>query len=172
MSKTLVIGFGNVYRRDDGAGFAVVNELLGRLGRPPLDTEDDGFEDLGHPIDTLLLHQLVPELADTVQHYDQVIFVDAHVGSIPDLIREEELEICYKSATVSHQMHPCSLLAMTGELYDRHPSGTLISLRGHDFDFGTGLSDPTLPLVPQVATRILALASDSEQEYNGRQCTS
>ena len=49
MNRTLVIGFGNVFRRDDGAGFAVLNAVRERLGRPLLGTDDDGFDDLRPP---------------------------------------------------------------------------------------------------------------------------
>ena len=152
-----MIGFGNVYRRDDGVGFEVLNALRERLGRAPLSMDDDGYDDLGHEVDTLLLHQLVPELADTISPYDLVVFVDAHVGVIPDLIRQEELAACYRPATVSHTLHPCTLLAMAQEIYGRHPCGVLLSILGHDFDFGQGLSDPTADLVPQAADRVMAL---------------
>jgi hydrogenase maturation protease len=152
-----VIGFGNVYRRDDGAGFALLNAVRERLGRPPLGLDDDGYDDRGHQVDTLLLHQLVPELAEEVVPYDLVVFVDAHVGQIPELIHEEELEVCFKSATVSHTLHPCSVLALTQELHGHSPRGVLLSIRGYDFEFGEGLSERTAALVPQAADRVLAL---------------
>lgn len=158
MNRTLVIGFGNVYRRDDGAGYVALNAVRARLGRPPLGTEDDGFDDLGHPIDTVLLHQLVPELAEDIVPYDLVIFVDAHVGQVPELVYEEELEVCYKSATVSHTLHPCSVLALTQELHGRCPRGVLLSIRGYDFEFGEGLSEATAALIPEAVDRVFALA--------------
>jgi hydrogenase maturation protease len=162
LSKTLVIGFGNVYRRDDGVGYVVVNAIRSRLGRLPLDVDEDGFDDLGHEVDTLILHQLVPELADSVAPYDLVVFVDAHVGYVPELVYEEELTACYKSATVSHTLHPCSLLAITQEIYDRQPRGVLLSIRGYDFEFGEGLSDRTAALVSEAVDRVLTLAVGSE----------
>ena len=158
MNRTLVIGFGNMYRRDDGAGYAVLNAVRERLGRPLLGTEDDGFDDLGHVVDTILLHQLVPELAETVAPYTQVIFVDAHVGHVPELVYEEELDACYRSATVSHTLHPCSVLALCQELYGRAPHGVLLSIRGYDYEFGEGLSERTAALIPQAVDRVLALA--------------
>ena len=158
MRRTLVAGFGNMYRRDDGAARAVIDSLRERLGRPRLEEEDDGFEDRGHAIDTVVLHQLVPELANDVAGYDLVIFVDAHVGSIPDALREEALDVCYKPATVSHQLHPCTVLALAGELHGQAPQGILLSLRGYDFDYGEGLSDETAAIVPGAVERILALA--------------
>jgi hydrogenase maturation protease len=158
VDKTLVIGFGNIYRQDDGVAFVVLNALRARLGQPQLGIDDDGFDELGHEIDTVLLHQLVPELSDIVSGYDQVFFVDAHVGAIDELIYESELEACYKSATVSHQLHPCTLLALCQDMYGRQPRGVLVSIRGYDFDFGEGLSERAAALVPQAVDRILALS--------------
>ncbi len=158
MTRTLVIGFGNAFRRDDGVGYAVLNALRDRLGRPPLDADDDGYDELGHPVDTLLLHQLVPELAANLADYGLVVFVDAHMGTIPDPIRQEELTACYKAATVSHQVHPCTLLAMAQELYGHSPRGVLLSIRGYDFEFGEGLSPATQALVPEAVDRLAELA--------------
>ena len=155
--STLIIGFGNVYRRDDGVAFVVLNALREHLGRPPLTIDDDGFDDVGHGIDTLLLHQLVPELVDIIAPYDLILFLDAHMASIAEPIRSEELVACYKNATVSHQLHPCTLLALAAELHDRHPRGVLVSILGHDFDFGEGLSEKTVALVPEALDHILAL---------------
>ena len=53
--RTLVAGFGNLYRRDDGVARYVVNALRERLGRAPLDEMDDGFGDVGHAVDTVVL---------------------------------------------------------------------------------------------------------------------
>lgn len=158
MYRTLVLGFGNVYRRDDGVAFAVLNALRERLGHPPLDIDDDGFDDLGQAIDTVLLHQLVPELAEVAAPYDQLIFVDAHVSAFEEPVRQEELVACFRSTTVSHQLHPCTLLALIEQMRGGTPRGALISVRGHDFDFGEGLSEQTAALVPEAVERIVALA--------------
>ena len=159
MKRTLVAGFGNLYRRDDGVARFVVNALFERLGRPPLDSLDDGFEDLGHPIDAVVLHQLVPELAETLADYERVIFVDAHVGAtIPEPLHEERLDVSFRVPFVSHNTHPSTVLALTQQLYDKAPEAVLISLLGHDFDFGEGLSPETAALVAPAVARILELA--------------
>lgn len=161
-SHVLVAGFGNLYRRDDGVARFVVNALRERLDRAPLDEMDDGFGDLGHPVDTVVLHQLVPELAEDLQNYDLVIFVDAHVASgIPEPVHEELLEVVYKAPFVYHQTHPSTVLALTMHLYDRAPRAILLSLLGHDFDFGAGLSDETAALVEPAVDRILELAASA-----------
>jgi len=56
--KTLVIGYGNDSRNDDGAGRFVIAELA-KLGLPEVTLET--------------AHQLEVELAETVTHYDRVI---------------------------------------------------------------------------------------------------
>ena len=162
MARTLVVGFGNVFRRDDGVGFAVLNALRERLGRSPLAVDEDGYDDLGHELDTLFLHQLVPELAEVIAGYDRVVFVDAHVGTIPDLIREEAVVAHYEPATVPHQLLPCTVLAMAQDLYASHPGGVLLSIRGHDFDFGEELSPQTSALVNESVDRILAFVAEAE----------
>ena len=162
MSKTLVIGFGNLYRRDDGVGFVTVNGLRAQLSRQPLGEEEDGLDELGHDLDTVVLHQLVPEFAEVVAGCDLVVFVDAHMGAIREEVREEQLVACYKPATVSHQLHPCTVLAMAGDLFGCCVHGVLLSVKGHDFDFGDQLSPQTAALVLEAVDRVLALAAEAE----------
>lgn len=159
MTRTLVVGFGNGYRQDDGVGRAVVNALRVHLGLTALAIDDDGFDELGGTIDTAVVHQLVPELAQTAAEYDLVIFVDAHVSEDLEPLREEHLEPCYRPAIVSHQMHPCTLLQLAGQMGLRRPAGVLLSIRGHDFDFGEGLSAPTAAQVPEAVQRIVNLSA-------------
>ena len=155
--SALVIGFGNVYRRDDGVGPAVVNALRRQLGRPPLAADEDGYDELGHRVDTLLVHQLTPELAELIANYELTVFVDAHMGSIDKEIHVEELPPVAKVGTVLHQLHPRALLALAGELYGCRPRGVLVSVRGYDFDFGEGLTPQTASLVPLAVEQILKL---------------
>lgn len=155
--RTLVIGFGNIYRRDDGVGAAVVHALRDRLGYPPLSPDEDGWDDRGRSVDTILVHQLTPDLAEVLGEYDRVIFVDAHIQAMGEPIREERLDACYRTTTVSHVMHPCTLLALAQMMHGQAPEGILLSVRGHDFDFGEGLSPETAALVDEVVERVLTL---------------
>lgn len=163
MERTLIAGFGNVYRRDDGVGRAVVNVVREELGRPALDLQDDGFDDLGHQVDTVILHQIVPELAETLTDYDRVIFVDAHVESLPQPIHEVELEVTLRIPFVAHQFHPSTVLALAQQIHGHAPQGILLSVRGHDFDFGEGLSPQTARLVPDAVRRIHELIDAGEE---------
>ena len=89
--RTLVIGYGNPSRRDDGVALTIINGLRQRLGLPSLEGNQDGFDDLGGSLDTLFLQQLMPELAETLSAYERVIFLDAHVGVFPEMIRRVEI---------------------------------------------------------------------------------
>jgi hydrogenase maturation protease len=152
--RALVIGYGNPSRRDDGVGLAVVNGLRERLGRPPLLEGEDGYDQLGSPVDTLFLQQLMPELAETLAGYDRVWFVDAHVGDIPDPVRRVHLNPGFDPASVSHHLKPESLLALAAQLYGRAPEGELYSIRGYDFNFGDELSAETAVGARQVVVEL------------------
>lgn len=142
MGATLIVGFGNLYRRDDGVARHILNALLEQAGRAALDALDDGFDALGHPVDVVCLHQLVPELVETLKDYARVVFVDAHVpaDNTPP-IYAAPLAVEHRTPFVYHQTHPSTLLALTASLYGNAPEGYLVSVQGHDFDFGEGLSD-------------------------------
>lgn len=159
MARTLVIGYGNLDRQDDGVAYHVINALRQRLGQEPLDEEEAGLEALGAGIDSILVTQLVPELLDTVADYEQVIFVDAHVCPDADALQCIALRPEYGSATFTHHMTPAMFLALLQMLHQRDPAGILVSIRGHDFDFRRGLSAATQALVEPAVEQILQLVA-------------
>jgi hydrogenase maturation protease len=159
--RTLVVGFGNPFRRDDGVGAAVANALLVRLGREPLGPLDDGFDGLGQQVDVIQVHQLVPELSETVAGYDLLILVDAHLGAIKEPVVEQSIAPFFRAPLVAHQTQPSSVLALSQQMHGTTPEGVLMSLRGHDFGFGEGLSPQTAALVPGVVGRIVEMIQSS-----------
>jgi hydrogenase maturation protease len=157
--KTLIIGFGNPSRQDDGVGLAVVNGLRHRLSLPPLDEGDDGYDDLTRDdpvrhLDTLFLQQLSPELAELLSDYDHVCFVDAHLGVYPETVHRVTLQPQAAPAIVSHHLKPGTLLAFAAQGYGHAPTAELISIRGFAFDFGPELSPPTADGVDQVIAEL------------------
>jgi hydrogenase maturation protease len=158
MARTLVIGYGNPSRNDDGVGLAVVNQLRQRLGLAGLDETADGYDELGvespYELDTLFLQQLTPELAETVAAYDRLILVDAHTGAYPDLVNRTILAPRHDPAMVSHVLKPDHLLALARQFFGKSPQAELISVRGFDFNFGETLSEQTALGVEQVVQHI------------------
>ena len=122
MSKrSLIIGYGNVYCHDDGVALYVINSLRKRLGLRDLQPDEDGLDDLGQPIDTVLLHQLVPEVIPIVTQYQIVIFVDAHQGTIPEDVRVVRVKEELGFHAVTHHMSPGMLLAMARQTHQVAP---------------------------------------------------
>ena len=153
--QTLVIGYGNCSRKDDGVGFCVASRLLERAGKSPLDPESDGLDDLGESPHVICVHQLTPELAELLSEHDVVVFVDAHMGNAyPEPIRIASVEAKPSVSFASHIISPGMIIAMAGILYGRRPQAYLVSVRGHDFDFGTTLSPETAALVDEAVEHV------------------
>jgi len=153
--RTLIVGFGNVSRRDDGVGHYVVNALRRRLGLSTLAVDDSGMDKLGERVDSVLMHQLTVDFAEVIAQYDWVIFVDAHLGTDSRDLQVVRLEPCIKGGSVTlHHLPPGTLLALAQALYGKAPGATLVSIKGEDFDFGEGLSPRTQRWADEAADRI------------------
>jgi hydrogenase maturation protease len=157
MIRTLVIGFGNLDRADDGVAFHVVNAFRLRLGQAALDEDNTGLEELGSVVDSVFIGQLVPEMIDLLDDYDRVIFVDAHVDPALDDLYCAAVSPDEAGLTFTHHMSPATLLAFFKALNGRDLDGHLVSIRGLNFDFHRDLSIETLTLVEPAVERILAL---------------
>ena len=157
--RSLVIGYGNASRRDDGVGLHLINALRIRWGQEALADSADGWDELGGGHDTLFLQQLSPELAATLAEYERVIFVDAALPDLPEALRVEPVAPSYRLGAISHHLEPATLLALTGQLYGRAPEAYLVSVRGHDFDFGDQLSAATAAALSEAVERVLALTA-------------
>jgi hydrogenase maturation protease len=122
--KTLVLGYGNPGRQDDGLGPAAAG-ALSHLGWPNLTTVDD--------------YQLNIEDALDVAAHDIVWFVDAtRTGDAPFSVQE-----VLPSATIeftSHLLRPAALLAIAQRYCERVPPAFLLAIRGYEFAFVEALT--------------------------------
>lgn len=159
-NKSLIIGYGNVYCHDDGVALYVINNLRKRSGLRDLQTDEDGLDDLGQPVDTVLLHQLVPEVIPIVIQYQRVIFVDAHQGTIPEDVRVVRVKEELGFHAVTHHMSPGMLLATARQTHQAAPEAYLVSVKGDDFDFGLGLSEPCRLRAETATQKILELLNN------------
>ena len=126
MPHTLVLGWGNPGRGDDGLGPALV-DLLGERAPGGVDVESD--------------YQLQVEDAAECAGHRRVIFVDAdRTGPEPFSCRRLEPSSAALSFS-SHSVSPGGLLALTRELFGKEPEAWLVGVRGYEFDsFHEGLS--------------------------------
>lgn len=153
--RTLVLGFGNVDRQDDGAAYWVIQALRRHLQQPPLRPEETGLEDLGRRVDCAFLAQLGPEVLDVAVDYDRLVFVDAHVQPDWEDLRCAPVEPEQPVAMLTHHLTPGLFMALLQALYGCAPDAVVVSLRGHQFDFGQGLSPGTAALIEPALTEIL-----------------
>lgn len=158
--RFLIVGYGNVYCRDDGVALHIINLLRNRFGLRELQPDEDGLDELGHPVDTVLLHQLLPEVIPDLTDYQHVVFVDAHTGTIPDDLRVVEVREEFGFHAVTHHMSPGMLLATVRQTYHVCPKAHLVSVKGDDFDFGLGLSEACRGRAESAAWKILDLLNN------------
>ncbi|WP_071515311.1 hydrogenase maturation protease [Geitlerinema sp. PCC 9228] len=109
--KILVVGYGNSLRSDDGAAHAVVS----RLQQQELPQ-----------VQVLSVHQLTPELAETLSQVQRAIFVDVYMAHGETQLRVEPLPSQEQLAREArwkwiHQATPRSLLALTQFVYGSTP---------------------------------------------------
>jgi len=157
MLRTLVIGYGNPDRQDDGVAYAVVNALRQRLGQARLDEDETGLEQLGVSVDSVFLLQLAPDLLDVAAGYQRLIFVDAHVFPDVEDVHSVLVQPEYATAAFTHHMTPALFLALLQTLYGCQPEGHIVSVRGQGFDFERGLTPATVEQVAPAVERIQAL---------------
>lgn len=157
MLRTIIIGYGNIDRSDDGVAYAVINLVRQYLGQKILEDGNTGCDNLSGEIDSIFLPQLVPEIMELLTRYEQIIFVDAHTS--PDMEDLSCLRVApqYISSTFTHHMTPEALLAFLKSLYSQEPEAYMVSVRAHDFDFKRSFSPQTASLLRPASERILQL---------------
>lgn len=163
MQNTLILGYGNYDRQDDGVAWHILAALAERLGCPfmpnPGNTSPspEAEEELpsGRPVDLLFDLQLLPETADLVAAYARVCFVDAHTGQVPEEVHFSRIEPAFQNSPFTHHMTPATLLSLVQTIHGRAPDAALASVRGYYFGFSQELSDESRALVEPAVEQIL-----------------
>lgn len=150
----LILGFGNLDRQDDGVAWHVLSELMQLHGlQKPVSIDIDEYSP-DKEIHFLFQLQLVPEIADDLNQYDQVVFIDAHTGSVPSDINLVEILPEYQHSPLTHHLTAPSLLSITNQIYHKFPKSILVSIRGYQFNFSQELSPSTMSLVTLAVNKI------------------
>ncbi len=130
----LIIGIGNALRGDDGIGPTVVDAVPARLG-----------------VETMTVHQLVPELAETMQRAERVLFVDAALNRT-ELDVERVLPAPHRG--IGHACTPAAMLGWCELIAGSVPETWLLAIPATSFELGDALSDRTRAWVPEALARI------------------
>ena len=123
--KSLVIGYGNSLRSDDGIGIRVA-EIVSSWQLPE--------------INSLALAQLTPEIAADLSKVDLVIFVDACSTTDTNTVKLSNLKPANQTQIRSHLSNPQALLSLTQTLYGKCPQAWALLVPGVNFQIGDRLS--------------------------------
>ena len=152
----VVVGCGNLYRRDDGVGISVIQRLRGELDPLPGD---------------LALYDAGTSGMDVIfkaRDCQQLIIVDAcRTGSDPGAVFKlpgSELELPHTPALTLHDFRWEHALYAGKRLFgEQFPERvTVFLVEGADFAFGDGLTPPVEGAIPAVLAQVKAALAEVE----------
>jgi hydrogenase maturation protease len=143
MKQTLILGYGNPDREDDGVAWHILIGLAKRLGRSIPSDSSEGFMESGLNPEIVFALQLTPEMAEIMAEYDRICLIDAHTGAVPEELNIQKVDPHFQTSPFTHHLTAQSLLSMIASLYHKEPETVLISVRGYAFGFSNSLSERT-----------------------------
>ncbi len=151
----LVIGVGNLFRKDDAAGILAVRRLREKLGDcyPVMEHTGEGVT-----------------LMEAWKKFDRVYLVDAvSSGSAPGSIHRvdavtTELPVAWFSCS-THNFGIAEAVELARTLDQLPPKLVVFGIEGGDFSPGEGLTEEVEQAVAQVAEELGALINRGEQGH-------
>lgn len=140
MSRVLIVALGNPLRCDDGVAWHAA-ELLERDLAPSR-------------AEILCVHQLMPELAESLSRADAVVFLDAACDGAPGQIVLREVCADRDATGFSHGNTPGRIVALCEEIYGVRPRAHAVTLTGESFDHGDELSETIRNSLPRLVTAV------------------
>jgi hydrogenase maturation protease len=145
--STLIIGYGNTLRGDDGVGRYLAEEIA-RQNWPHCRV--------------ISTHQLTPELAEAIATVDQVIFIDAqwHQDQSSPSVQCRSLYLPSPeelSEELGHRGSPLALISLAKILYGVEVQAWWILIPAFTFDYGEKLSPLTARAQAEALTKIRSL---------------
>lgn len=117
--RTLVIGYGNPARGDDGLGPALI-ERLGALALPGVETRSD--------------YQLRVEDALEIGNFEQVIFVDAALDERSPFHHYSLNGAAPPAVLDTHQLSAQALMHLARTLFGASTAASMLAIRGYQFE--------------------------------------
>lgn len=152
-SHALIIAYGNPLRADDSLAWRAADRLVEKFSPPE--------------VEVFRTHQLTPELAEKLAHFETVIFVDAssREGAQPGEVRVEQIhpqDTLVAAARFSHQLSPATLLSMSALLYGAVPCAYAATVVGENFAHSETLSPTVARALPELVKRIEELIGENQ----------
>ncbi|MCB0458583.1 MAG: hydrogenase maturation protease [Flavobacteriaceae bacterium] len=123
--KTLIFGIGNVGRKDDGIGWAFLDNLKAE----------------NIDCDIAYRYQLQVEDAELLCNYEKVIFIDSSKEDIDNGFYFKTCESSDEFSFSTHQLAPQTVLFLAEELYQHSPKAFILGVQGYQWNLEQGLSE-------------------------------
>ena len=158
-AKTVILSWGNDFRRDDGAG-RLAARALRELDLP--DTEVVDF------------NQLAPEHAELLDGMSRVIFLDAYPARPGQgallLPLSDPAAIALPRSCFGHAVQPTEILTLARTVYASEPEAWLAAIPGFDFDLGECLSPATEQGIREIVDNVASLVRSNTGPGGGHAC--
>jgi hydrogenase maturation protease len=148
-TRTLLIGYGNPVRRDDGLGLEIAEQVEREC--PP-------------GVEVRTSQQLHIELLEDFQSFDRVILVDAATDG-PEILFEQVASSPNSGLASSHHLEPALLMELAKKLGRLAPPIFLCAVRGEDFEMGESLTPVAQRRAHCAAQKILEFLDAERSVY-------
>lgn len=149
-SNTLIIGIGNSGRRDDGLGWAFVNEIQNRM--------PDAF-------DFEWRYQLQVEDSELICDYRRIIFVDASTEEFMHGFSFSKCELAEHYYFSSHAQNPETVVYLAATLYDAQPDAYMMAISGVEWELKEGLSERAIAHLQSAIDHFLEVYEEFETNF-------
>lgn len=154
ISKTLLIGYGNPDREDDGVAWHILRGVADFFGLIIPDTLDEDLIKVDDKLHFLFDLQLIPEMTYDMAEYSRICFVDAHTGALENDLNIQTLDRKFQNSPLTHHMTPQTILSILEQTFNHKPEAILVSVRGYQFGFENFLSPRTKKLADEAIKKI------------------
>ena len=145
--RVLIIAYGNPLRSDDSVAWRAADRL--RLSLPDAEIQ--------------CLHQLGPELAEAITHFERVIFLDA--AFLTEGMKPGEIHIqpilsdtnAIDASRFSHVLTPRTVVTLASTLYLADVNANLVTITGENFGHGDCLSNAVSAAVPSLVAKVIEI---------------
>ncbi|PKO07624.1 MAG: hypothetical protein CVU41_00175 [Chloroflexi bacterium HGW-Chloroflexi-3] len=154
ITKTLLIGYGNPDREDDGVAWHILRGVADFFELIIPDTLDEDLIKVDEKLHFLFDLQLIPEMTFDMAQYSRICFVDAHTGAMENDLNIQTLDRKFQNSPLTHHMTPQTILSILEHTFNHRPEAILVSVRGYQFGFENLLSPRTKNLATEAIDKI------------------
>ncbi len=134
--RILIIAYGNPLCSDDGIAWHAADLLRERFSPDKAEI--------------ICVHQLIPELAESVSQAQGAIFLDAGQIGVPGEICQARVAQGTEVLFGTHMLTPAQLMTLSHVLYGNSPNAYEVSVTGESFAHGEQLSRKVKSALPQL----------------------